>query len=242
MRNPLLAAVLLSVSVVSGAHATIIEGTFSGVVYAASPELPANGSVPALDLRSLIGLPIFGTFSYDSKALPLASGGSGTCCSTFSASQSASPMIISIAVGRRCGPTFTVTGTGFSTLVVNTVSGQNFFHAATQNVVGGPSPVDVERGDSIGEITFELLNPYAPQFLSDGNDAGTVSFEFLPQAFVFPGNGAVTLINDARNPAVGNLDFYVGYAAAHPVVSGEHHKETKPSKGHEHGNCASDDR
>src|SRR5690242_15778396 len=96
-RKLLLAAVLLlSVSVASGAHATTIEGTFSGVVYGASPELRANGSAPPLDLGSLIGLPIFGTFTYDSNTLPLVSGGGGTCCSTFSASQSPSPMIISI--------------------------------------------------------------------------------------------------------------------------------------------------
>jgi hypothetical protein len=239
MRKPLLAAVLLSVGVVSGAHAASIVGTFSGVVYGASPALRANGSVSALDLRSLIGLPIFGTFTYDSNALPLTFGGGGTCCSTFSASQSASPMIISITVGRLCGPAFTVTGTGYSTLVVNTVSGQNFFHATTQNVVGGPSVIEVMRGDSIGEISFELQNPYAPQFLSDGNDAGTVNFEFLPQAFVFPGNGEVILIDDVRNPAVGNLVFYVDYAAAHAVAnSAIHHKE----KGNEPGDCERHDR
>ena len=240
MRKLLLAALLvLGVSVVSGAYATTIEGAFSGVVYAASPELRANGSVSPLDLGSLIGLPIYGTFTYDSIALPLVSGGAGTCCSTFSASGSASPMVISITVGRFCGPIFTVTGTGLSTLVVNTVVGQNFFHATTQNVVGGSSPSDVLRGDSVGEISFELQNPYAPQFLLDGNDAGTVNFKFLPQAFVFPGNGAVTLIDDARNPAVGSLAFYVAYAAAHPVVNSMvQRKDT--TKGHEHEACKRD--
>lgn len=87
--------------------ATVIDGTFSGTVYSAS------GTENAVDLSTLIGLPITGTFSYDSRALPLVSGGAGTCCSDFIANFPASPMVISDTVG---GNTFTVNGTGSSAL------------------------------------------------------------------------------------------------------------------------------
>jgi len=107
-------------------NAEMVDGTFSGELYA------GQGTQNGVDITSLLGQSLTGTFSFDSEALPLTSGSSGTYYSnTFQVMNPSIPLIISVAVG---GNTFTVDGTFYSTLTTSDGPVSTFFSAAAQTL------------------------------------------------------------------------------------------------------------
>jgi hypothetical protein len=161
----LLAVSLLAMS--TWANATVIEGTFSGVV------MQTSGTANGVDLSTLAGLTITGTFTFDSDALPLIVGGPGTGNSSFIANGSSDPVVISDSVG---GMSYTVSGTVVSQLDIDTniddAHPDNYFRLAAQNVAGGP----VLPGDVAGEIIVPLFNVEGAPFWSQNGDPSSVNF------------------------------------------------------------------
>ena len=201
------AVLLVGIAFAVPVHAAIIQGTFSGTVYA------ANATYDGIYLPSLIGLPIEGSFHFDSDALPpvtVAQGGCGLPCSQFFASSATIPVVISSTVGGRI---FTVSGTAFSALQIDTVvppaSPFNYFRLSAQNA--GQLP----PGDSPGQIILGLQNFAAASFWSTVGDAGTVGFTYQNFGNVNLALGSV----DFTDGGGGNIAFSITNAAARQVIS-----------------------
>ncbi len=206
LKSKVLTVVALGLVIMPPVYATIIEGTFSGTVYTVSDPDNVSG------LNAFLGLPIIGTFSYDSQALPLVSGGSGTCCSDFIENFPTTPLSISVTVG---GITYAMEGTGTSALHTSMGPVSTFFSLQSQNVYGSTA---LPGGNFTGEILFGLTNYGGTPFLLDGNDAGSASFHFSAPATSQQGVGQITFVDyvAARGASIG---FYITDASAGPVVS-----------------------
>jgi hypothetical protein len=201
-----LTAVGLMACLDSAAQASIVDGTFSGTVYAVSD--PDN----ALGLSSLIGLPITGTFNFNGRDLPLTAGGAGTCCSDFIANFPTHPVIISDSVG---GNTYTISGTGVSALHTSSGAVSTYFNLSAQNVNG---ETVLPGGNFTGEIIFGLTKFGDTPFLLNGNRAGSTSFTFSAPASSEQGVGEDIFIDPVTGRATGAaIEFSITSASASRV-------------------------
>jgi len=177
----------------TAATSQVVDGTFSGELYA------AQGTQDGVNLASLVGQPITGTFSFNARSLPLTSGGAGMAFSDFVANDALHPLAISVTVD---GDTFTVDGTSVSTLVTSSGAGSTYFYLGANS---GPHD----------QLNLGLTNDVGTPFLLNGNKAGSTRFTFSAPASSELGVGQADF-NDA-NTGPGSeavLEFSITNAAA----------------------------
>jgi hypothetical protein len=172
-------------------QATEIDGTFSGEVYA------AQGTQDNVNLAALVGLPITGTFSFNSRALPLTSGGAKSNFSDFVATNPLDPLVISVTV---TGNTFSLAGLTDSTLVTSKGVDGSFFYLQSSRA---PS-------DEI-DLSLQAIEP----FLSNLNRSGSTKFKFSAPASSEQGVGEA-VFNDANTGPASEavLEFSITNASA----------------------------
>jgi hypothetical protein len=206
----------------------IIDGTFSGTVYAVGVE---SGS--PLNLSGLVGSTVTGSFSYCAQSLTLVS--TGATSSIWTTIGSRNPVTMSVTVGPSAtvnAQTYTVQATGVSNLVVvadesGNSNPANQFNLGVSNSLTTPLP----PGDTLGSIDIVIANNSLGNILiSSLTDPGTVSFsnQSLPAS---SGQGSSIALVNWAGVALGEINFAITEASAGPAPSGERDHDCRGRNG-----------
>jgi hypothetical protein len=212
MRKFVSTAILLGAAI--NANATLVEGTFTGVVYGVS----ISAETPKDVGDFLVGDSVTGTFCYDTKYLvPIVPIELSSTSGEWQSTGAPAAAVLSATIDRR---TYTVKGEASSSLYIDADEsgrsnpGNRFYLSASANYGVGSR---VARGVSTGSISIVVANnSLGSPYLSNITDPGTVSFtnQSLPAS---SGEGSAISIINRSGAGVAAINFAITDASAHAV-------------------------
>ena len=197
-------ASVICVSLASAAEATVVGGTFSGLIYGGSTTSNA----------ALAGTTVFGTFSYDSLYFELVS--SGTTASTWVQFASSTPVEITATFG---GNSFSFLGTQSGSLALNADQSGSSNPANRLNLGAVGFQDSLPAGYASGYVGLVVANNVLGlQLVTDLLDPGTVSF--AEQSYPASSGEGSSICLQATNSGPGAcIYFSMSSMSASPMVS-----------------------